>query len=75
MNVFLKYVSRVFLKCRCLFTKDDGFGVNELLGICAALILAAFIVIPGLRGFAEKVVEEMNDWWDTTIASELFPKE
>jgi len=56
-----------------LFTDNRGFGMNELLSIAAALILAAFIVIPGLRTFAGNVMDGLSDWWHNTINGEIFP--
>ncbi len=49
-----------------------GFGMNELLGIAAALIIAGFIVIPGIRGLARDMMEELSEWWDDKIKSEIF---
>ncbi len=55
--------------------RDDnrGFGMNELLGIAAALIIAAFVIIPSLRTFAADIMDGLSDWWGTTIASKIFP--
>lgn len=56
-----------------LLGKNGGFGLNELLGMAAALILAAFIVIPGLRDFGEAVIQKLGDWWDGTVVNTIFP--
>ena len=61
-----------FKKLR-LFSENSGFGMNELLSIAAALILAAFIVIPGLKTFASSVMDGLEDWWTNTIDSQIFP--
>lgn len=53
--------------------KRDGFGLNELLGIAAAIIVAAFIIIPGMRTFAQKLVNGLGTWWNNVIASRIFP--
>lgn len=53
--------------------KNDGFGMNELLGIAAALILAAFIVIPGLKDFAGNVMTKLGSWWSGTVVNVIFP--
>ena len=50
-----------------------GFGMNELLGIAAALIIAAFIIIPGFQTFTKAVMKGLSDWWRTTIADKIFP--
>lgn len=51
-----------------------GFGLNELLGIAAAFILAAFIIIPGLRDFADSVMSDLNTWW-ASISDIIFSTE
>lgn len=56
-----------------LITDKKGFGMNELLGIAAALILAAFIIIPSLKDFAQNVMNGLDSWWDKTIVSKIFP--
>lgn len=53
--------------------KRNGFGKNEVLGIAATLIIAAFIVIPGLRTFAQQIMTAMGDWWTNTVESRVFP--
>lgn len=58
-------------KCR-LVTDKRGFGMNELLGIAAAVILAAFIVIPGLQTFAKNVMSGLTTWWGT-VNTKIFP--
>jgi len=54
------------------FRKKGGFGMNELLGIAAALIIAAFIIIPGLRNIAQSIMTELQEWWTNTIVSKIF---
>lgn len=63
----MKMKSKEFCK------KKDGFGINELLGIGAALIIAGFVVIPGLRTFAGEVITKLNSWWTTNIMGSIFP--
>ena len=58
---------------RSLLADRRGFGMNELLGIAAALILAAFIIIPSLKAFAQSVMTGLGNWWDQTIDSKIFP--
>jgi len=65
-------------KCRSLakkrlVTDERGFGMNELLGIAAALIIAGFVIIPSLRTFATSIMTGLTNWWNNTIASKIFP--
>jgi len=73
MKAVIKMLTSTFSALSIRWRKNDGFGLNELLGICAALILASFIVIPGLRTFASGVMGSLSDWWDNTVTAELFP--
>lgn len=50
-----------------------GFGLYEVIGIAAVLIVAAFVVIPGFRSFAQNIMAEMSDWVDKSIFGRLFP--
>lgn len=50
---------------------NKGLGINELIGIAAALILAAFVIIPGLKGFGQIVIDKMTEWWEE-MANEIF---
>ena len=56
-----------------LFTDKRGFGMNELLGIAAAVIIAAFIIIPRLQEFAGDVMDGLDGWWSGTIKGRIFP--
>lgn len=51
---------------------NGGFGMNELLGIAAALILAAFIIIPGLKTFANSVMSKLTSWWTIDVIDRVF---
>ena len=52
---------------------QNGFGLYEVIGIAAVLIVAAFVVIPGFRTFAENVMGEMDTWVNDSIFGKLFP--
>jgi phosphoribosylformylglycinamidine synthase len=54
------------------FAGNGGFGLNEMLGTAAAIIIAAFVIIPGLRTFAGVVISKLNTWW-TSISTSIFP--
>jgi len=68
----LKNVMKNLKNVHCIGTKR-GFGLNEFLGIAVALIIAAFVIIPSLKTFADEIMTEMNNWWDETISSSIFP--
>ena len=40
-----------------------GFGINEVIGIAAGVIIAALVVIPGLQTFAGDVLDRLGIWW------------
>ena len=40
-----------------------GFGLNEFIGISAALMIAALVVVPGIRNFSEVMLDDMAMWW------------
>lgn len=42
----------------------QGFGINEIIGIAAGVIIAAVVVIPGLRDFAQTIMTELSAWWE-----------
>ena len=50
---------------------NKGFGINEIIGIAAGVIIAVLIVMPGLRSFAGSVMSELSNWW-SGIAGSLF---
>ena len=52
-------------------SSKKGFGINEVIGIAAGVIIAAVVVIPGLRTFAQSIMSELTTWW-TSVSVELF---
>jgi hypothetical protein len=76
----LKNVMKNLKNVHCIGTKlynaviknNRGFGLNEFLGIAVALIIAAFVIIPELKSFAETIMFKMNQWWNNTISSSIF---
>lgn len=50
------------------------FGVGSILSIAVALIVSAFVLVPGMKGFADKIILDMKTWWNDTITKEIFPK-
>ncbi|HBP38831.1 MAG TPA: hypothetical protein DD640_08855 [Clostridiales bacterium] len=53
------------------FGRKQGFGLNEVIGIAAGIIIAVVVVIPGLQGFAGDILGNLTDWWND-MASSVF---
>jgi hypothetical protein len=49
------------------------FGVGSILSIAVALIVSAFVLVPGMRTFADTIIKGMSAWWDGTIRGNIFP--
>jgi hypothetical protein len=65
-------------KCRsslsALIQCERGeFGMSAIIGIAIGLIIAAFILIPGLQTFATTIMSDMELWWTNSISSQIFP--
>ena len=71
MKKMKDFVRKMLIKGRLMLKREEGFGMNELLGIAAALILAAFIIIPGLKELADGVINKLKEWW-SNIANMTF---
>jgi hypothetical protein len=56
-----------------LNNKRGELGISTIVSVALAIIIAGFVLIPGLRGFAEAVMESMNTWWTETVKSGIFP--
>jgi len=67
-------IGRCICCIRMRLKSNSGFGMNELLGIAAALIIAAFIIIPQLKEFAIAVMGDLDIWWRDEITDTIFPK-
>jgi Na+-translocating ferredoxin:NAD+ oxidoreductase RnfE subunit len=52
---------------------EYGFGLYEVIGIAAVLIVAAFVVIPGFRNFAQGIMNQMDSWVNDSIIGKIFP--
>jgi len=55
----------MLIRMKMMLKRKEGFGMNELLGIAAALILAAFIIIPGLKQLAVNIINGLLNWWES----------
>lgn len=47
-------------------------GMNAIIGIAIGLIIAAFILIPGIQRFATQIMTDMQTWWTNAISSKVF---
>lgn len=56
---------------RRLVRSRAGFGLNEVIGIAAGIIIAVVIVIPGLQVFAANVLAQLTSWWNG-MAADIF---
>ncbi len=56
---------------RRLARSRAGFGLNEVIGIAAGIIIAVVIVIPGLQVFAANVLAQLTSWWND-MAADIF---
>lgn len=62
------------LNIRKFFHCERGeFGMSAIIGIAIGLIIAAFILIPGLQTFATTIMTDMELWWTNSISSQIFP--
>lgn len=50
-------------------TNKRGFGVSEILGIGTILIIAAAVIIPGLRDIAQKIIKSTESWVESKLDS------
>ena len=58
-----------------LIKNEKGeFGISAILSIAVGLILTAFVLIPGIRSFANMILTDMQMWWQSGISSQVFPK-
>lgn len=62
-------------KTRHFLQEESGeFGLNTVIGVAIGLIVAAFVVLPGIRSFADLVMEHMTVWWETGVHGTIFGK-
>jgi hypothetical protein len=50
-------------------SQRQGFGLNEVIGIAAGIIIAVVVVIPGLQTFAGSILDNLTSWWDDMAAN------
>ena len=64
--VYMKFYEKVY-------NRKGEFGVVSILSIAVALIVSAFVLVPGMRTFADGIIKGMTSWWTDTIRSNIFP--
>jgi hypothetical protein len=69
MTTGMQQHERNVLKLR--LKEKAGFGINEVIGIAAGIIIAVVVVIPGLQGFAGDILDNLTNWWNN-MASSVF---
>ncbi len=62
-----------WLYLRCQNCERGEFGMSSIIGIAIGLIIAAFILIPGIQTFATKIMSDMQLWWTNSISTQIFP--
>lgn len=69
-------VNGVKAKLRNIMNNKGEFGIGSVLSIAAAILVSAFVLIPGLKSLASEMMSTMTTWWGngkTGISSKLFP--
>lgn len=61
------------LKAKVIQCERGEFGMSAIIGIAIGLIVAAFILIPGIQIFATQIMTDMQSWWTSNISSQVFP--
>ncbi len=59
---------------RIIKEEKGEFGMGSVIGIAIGLIIAAFILIPGIQVFAGQIMTDMQQWWLNSISSQIFPR-
>lgn len=73
MRIKKLVLEKIVKKGRMLLKTNNkkGFGINEIIGIAAGVIIAVVIVVPGLKSFALTVMTRLTTWWES-MSSLLF---
>jgi len=57
---------------KLLKSQRGDFGMSSIFGVAIAIIIAVFVLFPGIKALSNKVIEGMNDWWDDTVVEHIF---
>lgn len=55
-----------------LKAKKGQFALDIALGMAIVLVISAFVIMPGLKGFSNTFISSMNNWWTETISTKVF---
>jgi len=74
LSIKMKMVASDLKRATEKFSDEKGeFALSSVIGIAVVLIIAAFILIPGLRAFATGIINALNTWWTGTVQPTIFP--
>jgi len=74
MNQLRDGILKSYIRTKLLLADIKGeFGVGSILSIAVALIVSAFVLVPGMKTFASTIIDGMSDWWTDTVAGKIFP--
>lgn len=54
---------------------SKGVATGEIVLMAAGFIVAAYVLIPGFRAFANKLISGLNNWYDGSIEPKIFQTE
>ena len=74
MKMFLFFRHWLPIRVEMLLKDNKAeFGVGSILSIAVALIVSAFVLVPGMRTLADTIIDGISSWWSNTISSNIFP--
>ncbi|TCT17031.1 hypothetical protein EDC18_101327 [Natranaerovirga pectinivora] len=69
----LKALVTMEVRVKEFVKREEGeFGIGWVIGVAIVLIISAFVLVPGLRGFAEDIMEKVEGWYSNTIEAKIF---
>ncbi len=68
-DIKIKRIAKAILKP---LQNNDGWGRDEIIAVAIALVIAAFVVVPGLRTFAKDIIDGTKIWYDGSIETKIF---
>lgn len=58
----------------CKLDDKGAFSINSIISIAITLIIAAFVLLPGFRDFAELLIDDLTAYWNDTVSTSIFPE-